>query len=1762
MSEFDSDVNTTFHVNKQDTVTDAVSLITGGVTATVVDMGASFWNSLPGTAEVETADLLSRVSNNALQVYNEHPDAVQAASFIAGSFLPAGLALKGMTALRAGSKAVNWFNAAGKAEDSAKVATMFAEGLGGTAAYRGAVRGLYARTAVNQVIDAAAMEVAVLGMLNSSPLVEDYMKDPVQNFGISLALGGIIGGGIGVAADHFAVRSLSGKLTEDALTFLKAGTTSVPPNATNAIAIQALGKNVEFYDTIIANGKAIGKTAENDLTISYASKLRETYSTDIEARFVGTVSDDLLKRLAPAQREELKAFIVSGTEMHGVDSIRLVNQKDLVSESVILKPKSGIADEPTLLKVENSKLGPTQPKQVQAVYFQDMGMYGTVADLKTYANAASLEQTPAQLAKSLQGKSFGKIGDFDSALDLMVKSSAQIQGDLIGHIAKVDSLSLSDWAKLKVAPSHQSMLEAIAAKMTKDAAFETVGVKLASQESYNIALAAEKLISPESYKFADKVHIGKFDPASFPNGVPGKSSDVTLSSDILNILLNWRGAGGMHDFRLGAAEYNRGGYTAVRAGNQTKEAKLLQQKFTAVMNSPGSEALRAEFTKAADSEGYVYLWRGSRNLKDRSAVRSYSTDKDKALEFGAARLYKIHPDDIVAGFNDTGDVEILVMEGIREHISLSTKGKAVLGNMVQPEGATVHLPEILKLIRENKVSEIDALLQNGIPLQGIAIKTNTPYDVVMEYAATKNFTAAVDSYSFRTGKDGISTIRNLEGAEAALSPTNAPLLLTGNSRKQSYTQAIAAGNDKMMKDMNSEITAAAMYASGNPHVKELADFFMRPSAEGGNRALLDMLYDRISKANNAYAGNFFIQSADFAMRNMGDLGPMVSFVGKEVQKIANRMIDTINIPLASALTRISKSAVETVEFNTFREVNAGIAGWRVFKDGKLWVNVVDDGGKILKNDLGENALKAVTFQGKDYEVVSDSVKAAIVEMQDKSTLLLSLTNTGRRIQGLPNVQDIGLWVPSFNPVNKHVAYVHDALDDKTSIIWANNAAELEQLSKSYKESIVAQGKEATVKVYQKGDEQGNWSRMNGRLDVMTMKVADSSMKKSGSSGSALVRTDVQVFDEIASGYEHYVNSQMRNLADLTMSDITHELDMMSRLNKYGFSSQPLTQGAKITQAPKDAAAKVKNLLLGDSNLGEYEGWKSVNTSFENVLTMASNAVAGIWDATTSPLKKTFLGGKKSLTTESMQKFDYEKFSKELEKAGVVNPWAVFDKEAARMYGLSSLEDSADTSRRIVFASNALAATMMLRVGELAQPLVNMMSLPILTALASANKMPESFMGVQKGLAKVSLPQVIFDGGRAVNDPAYKALGDMWEKAGYFTPIVSEANNTLRAARSTNKGIISAVEKALDSSIVNFMSKPADASEGLVRRITMFTGAALGKRLYPELDDLGVTVFARDFMDKAVGNFHASQRPVFFQGTLGVALGLFQTYSLTLGQSIYRHLELKNYKALGVAALAQSTIFGAGSMPGFHAVSNMIGEHFSDSHMDLTTGTYRAVGDEAAKTILYGLPSLAGLGTHTRGDSNFRIPGITGDNVVAINFAKQATQAIGTVSDSFGQGSNAKQAFLEALSLQSMSRPLARGAELASGYSITRAGNTVQTPEEVWTTQGIMARVIGTRPIAEIKLREADQLNRFYGSIDRDNRQEVIKEIRTALRDSDLSSEKVSKAAEKYFRNNGTPAGWRSALATAIGKTETSGKEIFTEKLKPDSPLQYMINNNL
>jgi len=296
----------------------------------------------------------------------------------------------------------------------------------------------------------------------------------------------------------------------------------------------------------------------------------------------------------------------------------------------------------------------------------------------------------------------------------------------------------------------------------------------------------------------------------------------------------------------------------------------------------------------------------------------------------------------------------------------------------------------------------------------------------------------------------------------------------------------------------------------------------------------------------------------------------------------------------------------------------------------------------------------------------------------------------------------------------------------------------------------------------------------------------------------------------------------------------------------------------------------------------------------------------------------------------------------------------------------------------------------------------------------------------------------------------------------------------------------------------------------------------------------------------------------FQGTAGAAMGLFQTYMLTYAQNMYRHLDLKDYKGLGQTMLAQGGIFGAGSLPGFNQISTIIGENFSDDHYDITTKLYRALPSELANVMVYGLPSNLAPALHTRGDVNPRIPTGVSTMVAPSMIAQMAESFIGVGKAVMDQDRNAGQAFFEALSMQSVSRPIARLSELATGYSVTRAGNQIAGPEEVWSWQGILARAFSTRTLAESKTREAMYKNDYYKSVNSENRQAVLETLRSNIRGDTATPELMDKLALEYMRT-GSPQGFRQAANQAFME-HSQDKIIDLDSKLGNSPLMFMLDD--
>jgi hypothetical protein len=91
-----------------------------------------------------------------------------------------------------------------------------------------------------------------------------------------------------------------------------------------------------------------------------------------------------------------------------------------------------------------------------------------------------------------------------------------------------------------------------------------------------------------------------------------------------------------------------------------------------------------------------------------------------------------------------------------------------------------------------------------------------------------------------------------------------------------------------------------------------------------------------------------------------------------------------------------------------------------------------------------------------------------------------------------------------------------------------------------------------------------------------------------------------------------------------------------------------------------------------------------------------------------------------------------------------------------------------------------------------------------------------------------------------------------------------------------------------------------------------------------------------FVNRVQGNYLNSQSPIAFQGVLGSAVSLFQTYQFNMLQQLFRHIENRDTRALATLGGMQAGLYGLNGIPFFEAVNtHLIGNsNINPEHHDL------------------------------------------------------------------------------------------------------------------------------------------------------------------------------------------------------------------------------------
>lgn len=288
----------------------------------------------------------------------------------------------------------------------------------------------------------------------------------------------------------------------------------------------------------------------------------------------------------------------------------------------------------------------------------------------------------------------------------------------------------------------------------------------------------------------------------------------------------------------------------------------------------------------------------------------------------------------------------------------------------------------------------------------------------------------------------------------------------------------------------------------------------------------------------------------------------------------------------------------------------------------------------------------------------------------------------------------------------------------------------------------------------------------------------------------------------------------------------------------------------------------------------------------------------------------------------------------------------------------------------------------------------------------------------------------------------------------------DLNTRLTVAYNKAMGIANVAERVTGNSLAESMTRLTSA---LVMEELTSPLVASGR-----ISAAAADTYIQTFVNRVNGVYQTSQRPLLFRGPIGQSLGLFQTYMVTLGNNILRHSTEGSLKSVALMGLAQGTIHGMASLPGFQQLNtNLVGSFSGNKdHKDIFSLAYNTVDKNMADWMLYGaLSNTLGLlhpdlkiNMYTRGDANPRnvsiVPLLPTDYPIVSIGAKMFGNLVETFDRMNQDGVPVGQTVLTALEHNGVSRELSGIAQVLQGtinesgksYSTSKHGNLVASSD--------------------------------------------------------------------------------------------------------------------
>jgi hypothetical protein len=937
-------------------------------------------------------------------------------------------------------------------------------------------------------------------------------------------------------------------------------------------------------------------------------------------------------------------------------------------------------------------------------------------------------------------------------------------------------------------------------------------------------------------------------------------------------------------------------------------------------------------------------------------------------------------------------------------------------------------------------------------------------------------------------------------------------------------------------------------------IKELQKFYMQGTTRAFNGVVGDEArnFGEITAAMIQDSANRISTGVGIATaggsENYGTLASFVSYVGKATIRTIEKAKDSVRGAVEPALYKLGQNTDAAIEYVTLSNILRSIPdNYALNEAGDAMVNLA-----LLRWEKAAAIAIATnkTVPKRPVPTAIDAPTSIPIKNSEVTELIRIEHETNKKVigayrelrtsQGTPYTRDGEAYYPI--PVNpkdyKHFALVYDKSitgTGHTKTLYAATADELQAMAKKL-------DNDPNLDVRFKGDAE-EYYKSRGQFEyekTLSDNYLDAAMYRKGVSSSYFVPTDPQkIINDTLNWHLQRTSGLVREAVAVKYEVPFAELRRLGESFTKGETSQftAMSTLKYAEDAIKNPYVDFIKTSLGIRKYSDYpflvETNKLVDRAFTNMFDKVSNAVEGA--KTPKELAQvneilTESGYKGAAYDETMDLFANHQARKGLLTSTVQKANSILTATILRWDPLNAI-------------NNAVSANVLLGAETAA----------VMRAINAGDK---EAIGALAKLTRLNVPgtdRTIISSGKMIAN-SMKKFGtktpemEFYKKHGYITSISDQYRNALDDLTFNPKETVQAWNKRVDA-VHKTLREAANTGEKwtgnrLAEEFNRFVAADVMK----QMTDIGVTkglitsqqqlAYINTFVNRTQGNYLAAQRPMMFQGPIGQAIGLFQTYQFNLMQQLFRHIGEGTIKdSMSLLAL-QGTIHGMNGLPAFNAINTHIVGNASGNteHRDIYDTTYGIVGKQAGNWLMYGaasnmllLPDLK-VNLYTRGDINPRhltIVPTDPSQVPIVQATAKFFKNIFEVADKLAAGGDVSTTILQGIEHNGISRPLAGLAQtlealdnpMAQSYSTSNRGNVIASNDFFSLVN--LGRIAGGKPLDEAIAIDASFRFKSYGLGDMRKRQNLGEAVRTTLiAGKEPSMEQIDNFAEQYVATGG------------------------------------------